>query len=175
MPEGLKLLLQFFDLTKRRLNLLFNLANRRIERLGQGSNATGIVTGLPSRHKAGHGLHTPHASGDRRLSANAEQANLARGACVGAAAQLHRVAVERVGFAADLHHAHRVAILVAEKLQDTFIPGHLAVGHPGPAHDGVVDNALIDQLLNVGHLLRRQRRAVEIKRQLLRANVGTFL
>ena len=94
---------------------------------------------------------------------------------MGAAAQLHGVAVERVGITADLHHAHRVAILIAEKLQNTVIPGYLAVGHPDPAHDRVVDDTLIDQLLDVGHLLRRQRRTVEIKRQLLRANVGTFL
>ena len=94
---------------------------------------------------------------------------------MGAAAQLHRVAVKRVGLAADLDHANRVAVFVAKKLQDAVIAAHLAVRRLSPAHDGVVDDALVDQLLDVGQLLRRQRRAVEIKRQLIRADMGTLL
>ena len=52
---------------------------------------------------------------------------------------------------------------------------HVGVGDFGPAHAGVFEDAFVDELLDVGDLLRRERRAVEVEGQLVRADEGTFL
>ena len=50
-----------------------------------------------------------------------------------------------------------------------------AYGHFRPRHAGVFDDAFVDEFLDVRDLLRRERRAVEIEGQLVRADEGAFL
>ena len=104
--------------------------------------------------RAGDGLDPPHPGLDGALGDDHEGADVAGGAHVGAAAQLHRVAVKRVGLASDLYHTNRIAIFVAKKLQDAFIADHLTIRRLSPTHDGIVDNTLVDQLLDVSQLWR---------------------
>ena len=106
---------------------------------------------------------------------DAEQADLARGARVRAAAKLHRVAVQRCRPAADLHHAHAVAVFLAEELHDVRARLHVGVADLGPGHGGVFEDALVDEALDVGHLLRRERRAAEVEGELVGADVGALL
>ena len=51
-----------------------------------------------------------------------------------------------------------------------FAVFHVGVGDFGPAHAGVFEDAFVDEFLNVGDLLRRERRAVEVEGQLVRAD-----
>ena len=74
-----------------------------------------------------------------------------------------------------MHDADGVSVLVGEKLHDVVTLRHLVVRHFGPAHHGVFKDAFIDECLNVGDLLGCQRLTVEIERQFVRANIGTFL
>ena len=106
---------------------------------------------------------------------DAEQAELSSGLGVRAAAKLHRIAVKRGRLAADLHDAHNVPVLLSEKLHDVLARLHLSIRSLGPTHSGVFQYAFVDEFLNIGHLLRRQRRAAEIEREFIRANVRPFL
>ena len=106
---------------------------------------------------------------------DSKQPDLAGRPGVRAAAQFHRVAIECIGLSANLHHTNRVAVFVAEELQYVIAAGDVAVRRLGPAHAGILEDALVHQLLNVLQLLRRKRLAVEVERQLVRANKRTFL
>src|SRR5439155_10471531 len=94
---------------------------------------------------------------------------------MGPSAQLHGVAVQLPGFAADLHHPHDLAVLVAEKLHYIFTILHAWIWNLGPSDWDIFQNALVDQLLDLVELLRRQRRAAEVEGQLLRPDIRTFL
>ena len=94
---------------------------------------------------------------------------------MGTAAQLHRVAVQLPGVAANLHHAHGIAVLVAEELHHVAAVLHFGVRDFSPAHAGIFEDAFVYKFLDVGDLLRRQRGAVEVEGQLVRADVGAFL
>ena len=85
-----------------------------------------------------------------------------------AAAKFHRVAVELPGFAADLDDADGVAVFVAEKLHHVLAVLHVGVRDFRPGDAGVFEDAFIDELLDVGDLRGRERRAVEIEGQLVR-------
>ena len=94
---------------------------------------------------------------------------------VRARAEFHRPAVERGSLAADLHDAHGVAVLVAEELHDVRAALDGRVGDFAPRHGVVGEDALVDELLDVGQLARRERRAVEVEGQLRRVDRGTLL
>ena len=77
---------------------------------------------------------------------------------------------------ADRHHPHRLAILVAEELQDRRIALHLRVGPLVPRHRRVRRDPLVHQRLHLRHLRRRHRRAMrEIKPQPVRPHIRTLL
>ena len=78
---------------------------------------------------AAEGLDAAHAGGDGAFAADLEETDLAGPADVGAAAKLHRVAVEGAGAAADLHDAHRISVFVAEELHHVGAALDLGVGH----------------------------------------------
>ena len=60
-------------------------------------------------------------------------------------------------------------------MQDVLARLHVGVGNFGPAHAGVFEDALVDEFLDVGDLVRRERAAVEVEGQLFRPDVGAFL
>ena len=51
----------------------------------------------------------------------------------------------------------------------------VAVFDLGPGDGRVFQDALVDQALDVGHLLRGERRAAEVEGELLGADVGALL
>ena len=63
-------------------------------------------------------LNPPNAGCNCTLAQDAKRADVARRADMRTAAEFHRVAVQFVGRAADLHHAHKIAVFVAEELHD---------------------------------------------------------
>ena len=89
--------------------------------------------------------------------------------------KLHGIAVQTAALAADLHDANHVAIFFAEELHDVFASLDFRVGHFGPGHAGVLQNPLVDQPFDVGHLGGVKRGAAEIESQFIRPDVGTFL
>ena len=118
--HGLELLLQVLLLGEQGLDLLLQFADGRVDLAGEGLDELQLLVRPLVGLQAGDGLDAPDAGGDGRLGDDAEQADLARGAGVRAAAKLHRVAVQRGGLAADLHHAHHVAVFLAEELHDVL-------------------------------------------------------
>ena len=125
--------------------------------------------------QAGDGFDAAHAGGDGGLGHDAEQTDLAGRARVRAAAQFHRVTVELVRRAADLDDADGVAVFVAEELHHVLAVLHVGVRDFGPRDAGVFEDAFVDELLDVGDLRGRERGAVEVEGQLVRADEGTFL
>ena len=77
--------------------------------------------------------------------------------------------------AADLHHAHLLAVFVAEKLHHVGASADLGVGNYLPTHRRVAENTLVDQLFDLGHLLRSKRRTAEVEGQLVRTNITALL
>ena len=94
---------------------------------------------------------------------------------VRARAEFHRPAVEGGGLAADLHDADGVSVLVAEELHDVRAALDGGVGDFAPRHGVVGEDALVDELLNVGQLAGRERRAVEVEGQLRGVDRGALL
>src|SRR6185503_9786795 len=157
------------------LDLLFQFVNGRIHLAGNILDEFAVEAHHVVSGETGNGLDAAHAGGNRTLADNAEQADLARGAGVGAAAQFHRITVQRSRLAADLDDADGLAVFLTEELEDVLARLHVGVRDFGPTHAGVFDDALVDELLDVVHLRERERGAVEIKGQLLRTDIGTFL
>ena len=52
---------------------------------------------------------------------------------------------------------------------------HCRKGHFRPAYSRIFEDAFVDNFFDVGHLRRRQRRAVEIEGQLVRSDKRTLL
>ena len=77
--------------------------------------------------------------------------------------------------AADLDDADGVAIFVAEELHHVLARFHVGVGNFRPRYAGVFEDAFVDEFLDVGDLLRRERCAVEIEGQFVRPDERTFL
>ena len=77
--------------------------------------------------------------------------------------------------ATDLDDAHHIAIFVAEELHHVLAVLHVGVRHFRPRDAGVFEDAFVDELLDVGDLRGRERRAVEIEGQLVRPDERTFL
>ena len=94
---------------------------------------------------------------------------------MGAAAKLHRVAVQRGGLAANLHHPHHVAVFLAEELPDVFAALDVAVFGLGPGDRGVFEDVLVDEAFDISYLLRGERRTAEIEGELLRPDIRTLL
>ena len=90
-------------------------------------------------------------------------------------AEFHRPAVERGDLAADLHDADGVSVLVAEELHDVRAALDGGVGDFAPRHGVIGEDALVDELLDVGQLARSERRAVEVEGQLRGVDRGTLL
>ena len=72
---------------------------------------------------------------------------------MGAAAKLHRVAVERVALAADFDDADDLAVLVAEELHDVGAVFDVGVFYFGPGNSHVLLDRAVDHVLHHGDLL----------------------
>ena len=129
------------------------------------------VDKLPARD----GFNAPDARRNGAFADDAEQTDLARRARVRAAAKFHGITVQLPGVAADLDDADHVAVFVAEELHHVLAVLHVGVRDFRPRDAGVFEDAFVDELLDVGDLRGRERRAVEIERQLVRPDEGTFL
>jgi len=88
---------------------------------------------------AGEGLDAAHATRHAALADDHQEADLRRVAHVRAAAQLH-------GLAGHVHHAHHVAVLLAEQRHGAaglgFVDGHDLGGHRAVLADLFVDDGL---------------------------------
>ena len=148
---------------QQRLDFLFQFMHRRIHLARQQFDERHFVRGFAIGFEAGNGFDAPHAGGDGVFAHDAEQADLARRACVRAAAQFHRITVQLAPLPADLQDADGVAVFFAEKLDDGGVLFHLGVRKFRPCDWRVFEDAFVDELLDIGDLLRRKRRAVEIE------------
>ena len=120
--------------------------------------------------RAGDRLDPAHVGGAGGLLGDLEDADLGRRAHVGAAAQLARPVA-----AADLDHAHDVAVLLAEQRHRAEVLGLVERGRER-AHGLVLEDHRVDAVLDPAAVLVAQRRAVgEVEAQLVRADVGARL
>src|SRR5262249_3044809 len=108
-PQLLQFLLQFldlgipsFDFGAERLRRRAGLLSPRNQR-GDYAFQAMIPAELLHRYFSGNGFHTPHAGGDAAFAHDLDQADLAGGGSVGAAAELDREVP-------DLDHAHALAV-----------------------------------------------------------------
>src|SRR5438477_10020875 len=92
-----------------------------------------------------------------------------------AAAKLHRITIQFTGPAPDLNYSHLIAVFVAEELHDFFAPFYFSVRDLLPGHGRILEDALIDEFLNIAYLRGCKRGAAKIEGQLVRTDVGTFL
>ena len=173
--RNLDLLLHRFLMFQQRLNLLFQFMHRRIHLARERLDERNFVGGFAIGFEAGNGFNAPHTGGNGVLAHDAEQADLARRARVRAAAKFHRIAVQLAPLAADLQHADGVAVFLAEKLHDVVALFHFGVRNFKPRDRRVFEDAFVDEFLDIGDLLRRERRAVEIEGQFVRADERAFL
>ena len=174
--RGLELLLQFLLVREQRFDFLFQFVNRRIhfarERFDQMQLRHSRVA---ISFKSGNGFDAPDARRNRAFADDAEQTDLARRARVRAAAKFHRITIQLPCAAADLDDADGVAVFVAEELHHVLAVLHVGVRDFRPRDAGVFEDAFVDELLDVGDLRGRERRAVEIEGQLVRPDERTFL
>ena len=91
------------------------------------------------------------------------------------ATKLHGVPIELGGLSADLYDTDDITVFVTEELEHILAILDLGVSDFNPSHLSVLQNALIDQPLDVHDLRRGQRGTVEVERQLLRSDVGPLL
>ena len=125
--------------------------------------------------ETGDGFDAAHASGDGSFGDEAEEADFAGVAGVGATAEFHAPTIERMRFAADLHDADVLGVFFAKELHDSAVRLRLGVGHFGPGNDVVGHDALVDEFFDVGELRGGQSGAVEVKGELVRRDVAAFL
>ena len=130
-------------------HLLLQLGNQvggvGLENLGSLEDELLVVVHCLQGQLAHGGLNAAHAAGHGALGLDAEGAHLGGVVQVGAAAELH-------GEVAHLHHAHHIAVLLAEHGHSALLLGLLNGEHLGD--DGVaVENSVVDQLVHLGQLL----------------------
>ena len=94
---------------------------------------------------------------------------------MGAAAEFHRVAVQRVAFAADLDDADDLAVFVAEELHDVLAVLDRGVRDLGPGNGHVLFDGAVDHFLHHGDLFCCERRAVEVEAQAVFIDGGALL
>ena len=130
-----------------------------------------FVGGFAIGFEAGNGFNAPDPGGNRVLTHDAEQANLARRARVRAAAKFHRITVQLAPLTADLQHADGVAVFLAEELHHVLALFHVGIRNfQSTLHRRILDDAFIDQFLDIGDLRRCERCTVKIECQFVRAN-----
>ena len=142
---------------------------------GEELQEVGIGFGGVVGFEAGNGFDAAHAGGDGAFSDEAEKADFAGVAGVGAAAEFHAPTIERMRFAADLHDADVLGVFFAKELHDAAVGLGVGVGHFGPGNDVVGHDALVDEFFDVGELRGGQSGAVEVEGELVRRDVGAFL
>lgn len=142
---------------------------------GEELQEVGIGFGGVVGFEAGDGFDASHASGDGSFGDEAEKADLAGVAGVGAAAEFHAPTIERMRFAADLDDADVLGVFFAEELHDALVLLRLFVRHLAPGNDVVGHDALVDEFFDVGELPGGQSGAVEVEGELVRRDVGAFL
>ena len=157
------------------LDLLLQLVERRIHLSGNGLDQLAIELHHVVSRKTGDCFNPAHARGNRALGNDAEEADLAGRAGVGTAAEFHGIPVQLPCPAADLDNADHVAVFVAEELHYVLARFDVRVGNFGPTDASVLDDAFVDELLDVGDLLRSERGAVEVEGQFVRADERAFL
>ena len=163
------------DLLFHALNVLARLLELRRETLCLGNEVGGlgvqhlgrrVHTAVDGLHLAqvglaGDRLHAAHAGRDRALARDAERADLGGVVHMRAAAELN-------GLAAHVHHAHEIAVLLAEERRRAAGLGlrHRHLGH-GDVH--AVEDPVADDLIDPLQLLGRDGREMrQVKAQAIR-------
>src|SRR6202795_4378718 len=111
--------------------------------------------------RAGERLHSANTSGNGAFTDDLEQPKLPGPQHVGTAAQFHGIPIQPPGIPSDLHHANFRPIFLAEKLHDISPGFHLSIRNFDPTYRVIGNDAAIDQLLDISHLLRRNRMTVK--------------
>ena len=156
-------------------DLLLQFRDRGIHLAGEGFDQAHLLRGFTVGFQAGDGFDAAYAGGNRTLGRDAKQTNFARRTGVSAAAQLHRITIQLLRLAADLDDPDGLAVFLAEELHHVFARFHLRIRYFGPAHTGVFENAFVDQFLDFGELLWRQRPAVEVECEFFGADITALL
>ena len=130
------------------------------------------VVGMLARMAAGQRLDAAHAGGHRAFAGHRNQADIAGAADMGAAAQFDRPA-ERIAAVlarglAHRHHAHLVAIFLAEQRAGAGVAG--IVDRHQPRGDLVIlQHHVVGDILDAAQFLRRDRlRMHEVEAQPIR-------
>ena len=142
----------------------------RVHLARQQFDERNFIGGFAVGFESGNSFDAAHTGGNGVFAHDAEQADLAGRARVRAAAKFHRITVQLPCPTADLDDTDGVAVFVAEELPYVLARFHAGVGHFRPAYTGVFDNAFVDEFLDIGDLLWRERRRVEIESQFVRAD-----
>ena len=145
---------QRFLMREQQLDFLFQFVQRRIDFAGNALDELQLLVRQIISRQARDSFNSPDARRNRAFADDAEQTNLARRARVRAAAKLHGITVQLPCPSANLDDAHRVAVFVAEELHHVLAMLHVGVRDFCPRDAGVFEDALVDELLDVGDLLR---------------------
>ena len=105
------------------VDAVVQLDHRGLERAGGPAHRVFKLLQIGQRIAAGDGFNAPHARGHAAFAGDLEQANVAGALHVRAAAQL--------AAAADVKHAHRLAILLAKQHGRAGFLGRFDVHHAG--------------------------------------------
>src|SRR6266481_1983606 len=128
-----------------------------------------------ARRVSGHRFNSPNTRCNCVLAQNSKWPDLSRRAYMGAAAELHRITVERFRFATDLQNADSIAVFLAKKLLNVGTFFRLGVRNFCPGNRRVLRDFFVHQFFHVADLLLRQCRARKIQRQFVRADITPFL
>ena len=149
---------------------LGRVLGRGAQRDGDVAEQAVVLTQELRRGGSRDRLDAPYVGRVRALREDVKHADLSGEMHVRSTAQLARVLA-----LADLHHAHHLAVLLAEQGHRAEALG-LRQRRGDRAHGIVAGNPLVDAILHVAQLLGAQRLAVaEVKAELVRPDVGACL
>ncbi len=166
--EGLQLLFEFLLVIEQGLQFLLHVVRSGVEARIDGLERGFLVDDEVERGLAGDGFDAARACGDGHFSRDLDEADLARGRHV-------RAAAEFLGVAADVDQADELAVLVAEEGERVVgLPGIFDLGRDDA---GVVDDLLVDQLLDLaelrlGELFEVREIEAQAVRRLVRAELA---
>src|SRR5207302_2544728 len=128
-----------------------------------------------ARRVASNGFYSPRPRRNRFLPHDPERADLTCRFYVSAAAKLHRVAIQFLRLTADLHDANEITVFLSKELLNVFVLLGLSVRNFRPRHRGVLGDLFVHQFFHIALLLRRERCAREVERELIRPDITSLL